>query len=53
VAVPILPVALDWSRRAVTIFPPLAPTGDEAADLVAIRSHFRAVMARRPAMFVE
>ena len=41
------------SRRTVTIFPALTPTGDEAADLAAIRGHFRAAMGRRVGMYVE
>lgn len=50
-AVPVVPVALDYGRRAVTIFAPVPPTGDEAADLRRIQAPFQAAMARFPAQF--
>lgn len=49
--VPILPVALDWSRRTVRFFQPIVPTGDEDADLARVRAPFSAEMARYPAQF--
>ena len=38
--VPIVPVALDWSARAVRIMPPFAPTGAAEADISAIQGLF-------------
>lgn len=50
-AVPIVPVALDYSRRAAHIGPPVMPTGDYRADLVLLKSHFHRGMARHPENF--
>jgi 1-acyl-sn-glycerol-3-phosphate acyltransferase len=46
--VPIVPVALDYSSRAVDIGRPLWPSGDYEADVTLLRSHFAAHMARHP-----
>ena len=46
--VPIVPVALDYSRKAVEIFEPVLATGDYDADLVRLKQHFSARMARHP-----
>lgn len=51
--VPILPVALDYARRAVVIGPLFEPTGDYDADVVVLRRRFRAAMARHPERYVE
>jgi 1-acyl-sn-glycerol-3-phosphate acyltransferase len=45
--VPIWPVAFDYSRRSVTLFPLFQPTGDLEADLQALRALYRPEMARR------
>src|SRR4030095_11073708 len=45
--VPIVPVALDSSKREVNIMPPFFPTGDAAADLPKIKALYSATMARR------
>ncbi len=50
--VPILLVAFDYPRQAVRFGPLVAPTGDYAADLALIRSHFRAEMARVPGNYL-
>jgi 1-acyl-sn-glycerol-3-phosphate acyltransferase len=49
--VPIVPVALNYRDRLVMIMPPVTPTGDMAADLAAIKSLYRADMARHPENF--
>jgi 1-acyl-sn-glycerol-3-phosphate acyltransferase len=46
--VPILPVAFDYRKRAVTFEPLFGPTGDYEADLRLLRSSFDASMAYRP-----
>lgn len=51
--VPIVPVAIDYSRKSVTIFPPVAPTPDTDADLARIRALYHAGMARHPEDFAE
>lgn len=38
--VPIVPVALDWSTRAVRIMPPFSPTGAADADIASLRAKF-------------
>ncbi len=45
---PIVPVALDYSRRLIAIGPPLTPTGDYGADVARLKQHFHAGMARHP-----
>lgn len=45
-AVPILPVALDYSRNRIVIGGLLTPSGDYDADLERLKSHFHAGMAR-------
>jgi 1-acyl-sn-glycerol-3-phosphate acyltransferase len=49
--VPIVPVALDYSRRAVNIGEPLTPTGDYATDLARLKASFHPGMARHPERF--
>lgn len=51
--VPILPVSFDHSRRVITLWPTLAPTGDYAADLSALASRFESRMGKRPAGYVR
>ncbi len=51
--VPILPIAFDYSRRAVVFLPLFHPTGDYQADLPRLRSLYRAQMAYRPAHYEE
>ncbi len=46
--VPILPVALDYARRRIVIGEPLMPSGDYDMDLVRLKGHFHAGMARHP-----
>lgn len=50
--VPILTVALDYSRRAVVIGEPLMPSGDIDADVALLRRHFHAGMARHPERYL-
>jgi 1-acyl-sn-glycerol-3-phosphate acyltransferase len=51
--VPILPVSFDHSRRVITLWPTLMPTGDYAADLSALAARFDSRMARRPAGYLR
>jgi 1-acyl-sn-glycerol-3-phosphate acyltransferase len=46
--VPILPVAFDFSRKAVHVFAPRMPTEDVDADLAALRALYRPEMGRFP-----
>lgn len=48
---PILPIALDYAARAVRALPLYAPSGDYAADLKALSTHFNAAMACVPARY--
>lgn len=51
--VPIIPVALDYAAREIRITAAVTTTGDEAADVAAIRARYRRSMARRPERFVD
>jgi 1-acyl-sn-glycerol-3-phosphate acyltransferase len=46
--VPIVPLAFDYSVRAVRFLPPLTPGPDYEADLASLRAHFTPGMAYRP-----
>lgn len=46
--IPILPVALDYSSRAVRLLPFYEPTGDYRRDLEALSAQYRPEMGRRP-----
>ena len=48
---PILPIAFDYSRKAIHVLPLFEPTGDQDADIVALRSNFRPAMAFYPAKY--
>ncbi len=50
---PILPIAFDYSRKAIVFAPPVTPTGDYERDLAAIRSLYRPQMALIPANYEE
>jgi 1-acyl-sn-glycerol-3-phosphate acyltransferase len=47
--VPIVPVTLNWGRRAVEIGGAFMPTGDGDADLLHLRQHFAGVPRREDA----
>ena len=49
--VPIVPVALDYSKKQVVIMAPFTPTGDAAADLPKIKALYSASMAKHPQGF--
>lgn len=51
--VPILPVAFDFSRKEVRLFPLFHPTGDQDADVAKIRSHYTPEMGRFPEQFAR
>ncbi len=46
--VPVLPVAIDYSRREVRFLPLFAPTADLAADHAALAALYRGVRPRHP-----
>lgn len=46
--IPIFPVALDYSRKAVALLPLFTPTGDHERDEAALRALFSPAMARHP-----
>jgi 1-acyl-sn-glycerol-3-phosphate acyltransferase len=46
--VPILPVAFDYRKRAISFAPIFQPSGDYEADLPALRASFEASMGYRP-----
>jgi 1-acyl-sn-glycerol-3-phosphate acyltransferase len=50
---PILPVAFDYSKRAIHVCPLFQPTGDVDADVNALRQLFHASMAYDPAKYAE
>jgi len=49
--VPIVPVAMDWSRRELVIGDPVRPTGDVAGEVAALQARYRPEMARYPERF--
>ena len=51
--VPIVPVALDYSRKVVDILAPVWPTADADADIRAMRRMFHPHMARFPDRYVR
>lgn len=52
-ALPILPVAFDFPRKAIHIYPVFTPTGNAEQDVAYLRSLFRAEMAYDPSKYVE
>jgi 1-acyl-sn-glycerol-3-phosphate acyltransferase len=46
--VPIVPVGLDWGRRAIRIGEPFLATGDEAADMARLLEFFAHVRGKVP-----
>jgi 1-acyl-sn-glycerol-3-phosphate acyltransferase len=53
-AVPVVPVAFDWSTRTIDLTrPPFTVTDDAAADIAYLRCLYRREMARRPEYFAE
>jgi 1-acyl-sn-glycerol-3-phosphate acyltransferase len=46
--IPIVPVALDWSKREISIAPPMQLTGDIVGDIGRLRARYTASMALRP-----
>lgn len=49
--VPILPVAIDFARREVEIYPLFTPTGDEENEINHIKSLYNGVTGRHPERF--
>jgi 1-acyl-sn-glycerol-3-phosphate acyltransferase len=50
-SLPIVPVALDFSKKRILIGDVFVPTGDYAADLPRIKGFYSSEMARNPAQF--
>jgi 1-acyl-sn-glycerol-3-phosphate acyltransferase len=50
--VPIIPVAFDYGRKVVRLFPPFWTTGDAEADIQRIRSGYVGVVAKNPNNFL-
>jgi 1-acyl-sn-glycerol-3-phosphate acyltransferase len=51
--IPIVPVALDWDRKEITIRDPVWPTGDMTTDLANLMSSYHSRMAKFPASYWE
>lgn len=49
--VPIVPVALDWSKRELVIGGAVRTAGDPEREIAALRARYRAEMARHPEGF--
>ncbi len=49
--VPIVPVAFDYGRKIVKLFPPVWTTGDVDADIARIKESYRGIVARNPDNF--
>jgi len=49
--VPILPVAFDWSTRAIQLRTPYQPIGDAGVDIPRLRAMYHKRMARHPELF--
>jgi len=49
--VPLVPIALDYRRKVITILKPFEITGDYEADLPEIQNLFSQALPRRPACF--
>lgn len=50
--IPVLPVAIDFSRREFHIYPPFDTTGDADRDIAELRTRFRADMALDPRKYI-
>ena len=51
VQVPILPVTINYQRRAIQICPVMIPSGDIDTDLPLLQSYFSSDMGKRPHQF--
>jgi 1-acyl-sn-glycerol-3-phosphate acyltransferase len=51
--VPIVPVWIDYRRRVLGLGRPHWPSGDQDADMTALRAIYRKEMARHPEQFAE
>ena len=49
--VPIVPVALDWGQREISIGDPVRTAGDPAREIARLRAHYRIEMALHPEGF--
>ena len=51
--IPILPIAFDYSAKEIRVFPLFEPTGDQDADIAALRANFRPEMAFDPQKYAS
>lgn len=51
--IPILPVAFDYGRKAIHIFPLFEPTGDQDRDIATLRALYRPEMALFPEKYAS
>lgn len=49
--VPIVPVAFNYSRRVISLLPPMYPTDDQHDDFARLGANFHAQMAYRPSQY--
>ncbi|MCS6967742.1 MAG: 1-acyl-sn-glycerol-3-phosphate acyltransferase [Cytophagales bacterium] len=51
--VPILPVAMDYQNKLISVHPPFFPTGNVESDIAQLKRFFRKEMARYPDQYAE
>lgn len=51
--VPIVPVAFDYPRTTVVVFPPFEPTGNLEGDVAHLQGRFHKSMARHPERYAQ
>ena len=49
--VPIVPVAFDFGRRVIQVFPPFRTTGDREKDIGALKDLYRGIKGKHPENF--
>jgi 1-acyl-sn-glycerol-3-phosphate acyltransferase len=52
-SVPIVPVAIDYSKKAIHFFEPFMPQPDFTADLARLQAHFSPAMAYDPKQYAD
>ena len=52
-SVPIVPVAIDYSKKAIRFFEPFMPQSDFTADLARLQAHFSPEMAYDPKQYAD
>lgn len=51
--VPIIPVAFDWGKKEVRLGKPFLPTGNYEADLEILKSNYKGVIGKIPAIGIQ